>query len=306
LIRPLRPATLFELVALLGLVACAGEPARRAPRGLVLVDDAGDTVRLAGPARRLVSLNPLVTELAFAMGAGARLAGRTAQCDYPPAAREVPSVGGWIPPNVETVAARSPDLVVAYLSPSSSSAVARLRALGIPTLALRTDRLADVSRIARLLGPALGAASAAESLAGAYDAMLAAERAERPREPALGVVLVAWDNPLIVLGAGSFVSEIAELAGARNLFADLPQSSAPASLETVASRAPDALLVVGGPDGFVARPEWRTLAAVRARVLRLDDPALTRPGLRVPGAIPLLRARFDSALRLRPTLETLR
>ena len=51
------------------------------------MDDAGDTVRLAAPARRLVSLNPVITELVFALGAGDRLVGRTESCDYPAAAR---------------------------------------------------------------------------------------------------------------------------------------------------------------------------------------------------------------------------
>jgi ABC-type hemin transport system substrate-binding protein len=46
----------------------------------------------ARPARRIVSLSPAVTELLFAIGAGDRLVGRTTWCDYPPAARQVPSV----------------------------------------------------------------------------------------------------------------------------------------------------------------------------------------------------------------------
>ena len=305
MIRRLRIATrvaLFVAVAFLMLAACGARAERGASGPLAVVDDAGHTTRLGAPARRLVSLNPLVTEIAFAVGAGDRLAGRTDQCDQPPAARRVSSVGGWIPPNVEAVVARMPDLVVAYRSAANSAAVTRLRGLGIPTLALRTDNLADVGRVARLLGPALGAAAAADSVARAYDAALAAARRAAPRGPA--VVLVAWDNPLIVLGAGSFVSEIAELAGAHNLFADAPGSSVPVSLETIAARSPDVLILVGGPAGFVGRPEWRSLSAVRAgRVLPLDDPALTRPGLRVPGAIPSLRRRLDSTLRVRPLQE---
>jgi iron complex transport system substrate-binding protein len=294
----------LRLATLVALSACTGRPAEPARSPIVLVDDAGDTVRLAAPARRLVSLNPVVTELVFALGAGRRLAGRTSECDYPPAAAWVPSVGGWLPPNVEAVVARTPDLVVVYRSPSTAAAVTRLRALRIPTIALRTDRLADVSRLTRLLGPALDARRSADSLASAYDGALAARRAAVTRPPAQSVVLVAWDSPLIVLGAGSYVSEMVELAGAGNVFADISRSSAPTSLEAVAAHSPRAVLVVGGSDGFVARPEWRTLAAVRERrVLRLDDPALARPSPRAPGAISALRRRLDSALRTAPARE---
>src|SRR5207247_7697342 len=66
------------------------------------------------PAHRIVSLLPSFTEILFAIGAGDRVVGRTQWCDYPPAALAVPSVGEALPPNVEAVAARRPDLVVLY------------------------------------------------------------------------------------------------------------------------------------------------------------------------------------------------
>jgi ABC-type Fe3+-hydroxamate transport system substrate-binding protein len=111
---------------------------------------------------------------------------------------------------VEAVAARSPDLVVLYQGPTTAAPAAQLRALGIAVLAYRTDRLADVSRVARRLGAALGAGRAADSLASAYDSALARLRhtTRLPRSPT--VALVTWDQPLIVLGAGSFVSEMVE------------------------------------------------------------------------------------------------
>jgi iron complex transport system substrate-binding protein len=153
-------------------VALACRPAGAGPSRILVVDDAGDTVRLAAPARRVVSLNPVITELVFALGAGGRLVGRTDACDYPAAAIRLPSVGGWLPPNVEAVAASSPDLAIVYQGPTTAAAAIRLRALGIAVLALRTDHLADISRLARLLGPVLGAARAADSLASAYHACL--------------------------------------------------------------------------------------------------------------------------------------
>src|SRR2546430_16017433 len=107
---------LTGLLLLAGLPACR-EAGRAPPRGnLVVTDDAGRRVALAAPARRVVSLLPSFTELLFAIGAGDRLVGRTTWCDYPPAAVRVPSVGDGMPPNVEAVAARHPDLVVLYRS----------------------------------------------------------------------------------------------------------------------------------------------------------------------------------------------
>jgi iron complex transport system substrate-binding protein len=254
---------------------------------LLVVDDAGDTTRLAAPVRRVVSLNPAITELVFSLGAGHQLVGRTDECDYPEAAGDVPSVGGWLPPNIEAVAAREPDLVLLYGGPTNAIAAARLRALGIAVLALRTDHLADISRLARLLGPVLGMAGAADSLASWYDAALDSLRLVVTPDSGPSVVLLAWDQPLMVLGAGSFVSELIELAGARNVFRDLSSPSIAVSLETLVSR--------GMSTRFTERPQWQAVSAVRHHhVLQLTESALKWPSPRAPRAIAALRLRLGS------------
>jgi iron complex transport system substrate-binding protein len=264
-----------------------------------VADDAGNTLRIDRPPRRIVSLNPTTTELLFALGAGDRLVGRTDACDYPAAALRVASVGAWLPPNVEAVAARSPDLVLLYDGPTNAGARARLRSMGIPVLALRTDHLADVPRLARLLGRVVGADHAADSLARTFEAALG--RLRRSAEPALapGVLLLAWDQPLIVLGAGSFVSELLELAGARNVFDDLSLPSAPVTLESVVARGPLAIVTVGAMSaGFASRPEWQALRAVRRhRLLALTESVFNRPSPRAPAAVAMLRHRLQPVLQ---------
>jgi iron complex transport system substrate-binding protein len=289
----------LRLAALIaaGLVAC--HPAGDRPgRAFVIVDDGGDTLRLDRPARRIISLNPTTTELLFALGAGDRLVGRTDACDYPAAATGVASVGPWLPPNVEAVAARSPDLVLLYGGPTNAAAASRLRSLGIAVLALRTDHLADVPRIARLLGRVVDAVPAADSLARSFEVALDALRRSAAPAPTAGVLLLAWDQPLIVLGAGSFVSELLQLAGARNIFDDLPLASAPVSLESIVARGPLAIVTVGAMTaGFASRPEWQAVRAVRRhRLLALTESAFNRPSPRAPAAIAMLRHRLDPVL----------
>jgi ABC-type Fe3+-hydroxamate transport system substrate-binding protein len=292
----LKGLSLRAIALLLGsLAACRAAGGSSTPFGLV--DDAGTPVRLPHSPRRIVSLNPTTTELLFAVGAGARLVGRSRACDYPEAAADVPNLGDGFPPAVEAVAAVRPDLVVLYHSAGNAAAAERLRQLGIPTLRLRTDRLADVARAARLLGSAVGAARAGDSVATRLEAELAVERsAERRTAGGTPVVLLAWDQPVIALGVGSFVSELVELAGGRNVFADLATASAPVSLEAIAARQP-AVVVLAGSEmpGLEHRPEWRALRAVRAgRVLRLTESSANRPSPRAPEAIRSLRARLGT------------
>src|SRR5262249_34861427 len=81
-----------RLVAL-GGAPCPGAAGQQPAGPLPLPDAGGRRVRLAGPAHRLVSLAPSITELLFAMGAGDQVVGRTVYDKYPPAALQVPAVG---------------------------------------------------------------------------------------------------------------------------------------------------------------------------------------------------------------------
>jgi iron complex transport system substrate-binding protein len=289
-----------RLSVLFGLVLVACPPPASAPRGLVTVDDAGDSVRIVAPARRVVSLSPATTELLFAIGAGDRVAGRTRWCDYPAEAAAVPSVGDGLPPNIEAVLSRHPDLVLIYKSAQNVEAVRQLAAAGVPTLQLTFDHLADVPRVARLLGPLVDHAAASDSLATAFDSTLASVRGAPSDSTHLPkVLLLAWDQPPIAIGAGSFQSEILTLAGGRNLFADVPGPSAPVSIEIIAARNPDLILVSdSGVPGFASRSEWRTIPAVKAgRFVHLTTTAFGRPSPRAPDLIRALRAALNAAPR---------
>ena len=281
------------------LLGACSAPAQRPAGGLVIVDDAGDSIRLAQPVRRIVSLSPATTELVFALGAGDRLVGRTRWCDYPPAARAVPSVGDGLPPNIESVLAQAPDLVLLYRSPQNAAALARFRAAGIAAVQLGIDHLADVPRLARLLGPAVGRGGTGDSLAAAFEAGVAAAAARAATQPEAGrprVLLLAWDQPPIAIGAGSFQSEIVALAGGRNLFADLTVPSATVSIEVIAARDPDLVLVTeSGLPAIAGRAEWAAVPAVRARrFVRLVTPVFSRPSPRAMEAVAELRAALEA------------
>lgn len=108
----------FFCVLLLVLTACQGggrdTPATRAA-AIALTDDAGHAVTLNGPAQRIVSLVPSVTEAILALGAGNRLVGRT-EYDKDPALASVPLVGRGLSPSVEAIVALRPDLVITWSS----------------------------------------------------------------------------------------------------------------------------------------------------------------------------------------------
>jgi iron complex transport system substrate-binding protein len=262
----------------------------------LIVDDAGDTVRLAHPARRVVSLIPATTELLFAIGAGASVVGRSVWCEYPAAALQVPSVGDGIMPNIEAVTARRPDVVVLYLSSQNALAAKQLRQLGIPTVQFRTDQLSDVARVGQLLGLLTGHREGAASMARRFADSLAAATVSRPADPVSAFLLV-WADPPMTVGAGSYLTELVERAGGRNIYADLPSSSGQISVESAVARNPDVVLVLGDSlPAFAHRPEWQSVPAVREhRFIYAKGTMFGQPSPRAPVAIRFLAAQFRAA-----------
>lgn len=280
-----------------GGAACGPQADTRPLDGEGLRDDAGRLVP-DHPVERIVSLQPSTTELLFAIGAGDRVVGRSRWDEYPPAALAVPSVGDAIDPNIEAIAARDPELVVVYPSTANQQAMQRLAGLGIATLSLRLDALGSVARATRILGRVTGRTEHADSVAMAFTRWLDSARAAAPTTGP-GVVIVSWDNPPIVIGGESFLSELLRLAGARNVFADIDAPSAQVTIETVANRNPQLLLYISEGDGvpdFFARPEWRVVDAVRERrVVHARGSAFSWPSPRAPEAVARLRALLAEA-----------
>jgi ABC-type Fe3+-hydroxamate transport system substrate-binding protein len=243
-----------------------------------------------GPSQRIVSLLPSFTEILFAIGAGDRLVGRTTWCDYPPAALAIPSVGDGMPPNVEAVAARQPDLVVLYNSGPNVTAAKQLERLGIRTVLLDLNRLEDLGPAARTLGRLTGLEERAESLATAMDSLLH----QPPPTSTTSLAFIVWDNPPITIGRGSYLHQLAALAGARNVFDDVAAPSAQVSLETIAARNPQWIAVLADSavtPGFAKRREWRAVRAVRdGHFLLLRGSLFGRPGPRSGEAVQELKA----------------
>ena len=273
---------LLPLVTLVLLAACAPAPARPGD-GTAMIDDFGDTLALAAPPQRIVSLNPTTTEILFALGAGPRVVGRTKWDLWPDSARLVPETGDGIRPNVEAVLARRPDLVVLYASADNRPAAERFRSAGIATWAVKVDSIAEFARTVDALGRIVGDTARARLTRDTVLRALDSVRASTRGRTQVTVVWHVWDEPLIVIGGGSYLNELVEIAGGRNVYGDADEPSPQVSMEDLLRRSPDAVLA--GPVGAArlrADAAWRALPAVReGRVLVVDTVLVGRPSVRL-------------------------
>ena len=246
-------------------------------------DDFGDPVRIGEPARRIVSLSPATTEILFALGAGPRLVGRSDFDLFPPEARAVHSVGNGIQPNVEAVLGTHPDLVIIYASQDNRPAADRLRKAGVKTLSLKLDHISEFRRAVLLLGAMLGDSARAARVTDSVYRTLGRVRASTAQLAHPTVFWHIWDAPLITIGAGSFMNDLVEVAGAKNVYADVEAPSKAISLEDVARRDPD--FILAGPIGAAkidADPRWRIVRAVRdKKVLVVDTVLVARPSVKM-------------------------
>ena len=281
----------FTVASLAGaLSGCARDAA---PAHDAITDDFGDTLVVEARPNRIVSLNPTTTELLFAIGAGPRVVGRTSYDLYPAEVLEVPDLGQGLRPNVEAVLGTHPDLVLLYASADNRDAARRLRASGVSTAAYKIDRIADMARVTLLLGRLTGDTAPARRTVDSVHATLDRVRRETSALPHPAVFWPLWETPLLSVGGGSFLNELIDIAGGRNVFADLPQPSPAVTFEELLRRDPDVILT--GPKTrlrLLADARWKTLRAVRENhVLVIDTAIINGPSSRL-GTSAVLLARL--------------
>lgn len=250
-----------------------------------VVDDSGNELRLAVPPKRIVSLIPATTELLVALGAADRLSART-DYDYDPALAALPSVGPGLTPSLEWLVALRPELVITWPDSRDRGLSAQLSDLGIPVYSARIESLDDIVSTTRRLGALLGQATAADSLIREIELGLDEVRHAVAGRGRPTVFYVVGHEPPLTAGPGTFIDELVNLAGGRNLFPDTP-GWPQVSLEEVLQREPDILIVPQGegnatPERLTRRAGWRELGAVRAgRVYSIDAEVAHRPGPRI-------------------------
>ncbi len=259
-----------------------------------LTDHLGRRVTLPERPQRIVSLAPSLTETLYALGAGDRLVGVTNYCDYPADALAKPKIGEMLNPNLERITALRPDLVLITKEGNRRDTLTALEHLNIPTFAVETERMEDISRMFRDVGRAVGEAAAGVSLANALDQHVARVQRSIAGRPVRRVLMVIWLQPMVTVGRGTFLNDLLERAGARSIADTDSQPWPKLSVEEIVRSDPEYIVVTRssgfspGRDDLLKLPGWRELSAVKQdRIVSLPD-TVQRPGPRIADMLELL------------------
>jgi iron complex transport system substrate-binding protein len=284
--------------ALLALACCASHAA------ITVQDDAGNSVVLARPAQRVISMAPHITELLFAAGGGERVVGAMNYSDYPEAAKRVPLVGSDAQIDLERVLALRPDLLVVWQSGNTARQLAQLKSLNIPIFYSEPKKLDDVATSLTRLGQLMGTEAAAQTAARDYRQKIASLTATYAQRPQVRVFYQIWEKPVFTLNGEHIVSDALRICGGSNVFAGLKVVAPSVSTEAVLKENPEAL--VGGEqhDGRGGINIWKPykgmLAVQRDNLFMLDSELLVRATPRIADGIAALCEKLETARRRRP------
>jgi ABC-type Fe3+-hydroxamate transport system substrate-binding protein len=173
----------------------------------------GRTFDFPHPPRRVVSLVPSLTETLFDLGAGDAVVAITDFCIFPPDLK-MPRVGGTKNPRVDEIRALRPDLVHMNLEENLRRHAEAIETFA-PVFVTEPKSVDDVASLIEQLGAIHGRRERATELANT----LREEQASLPKRE-LTFACPIWKNPWMWCGGDTYVSNLVEAAGGRNVLAD--------------------------------------------------------------------------------------
>lgn len=272
---------------------------------ITVTDDAGQTITLPQPARRIVSLAPHITELLFAAGAGAAVVGASEYSDYPDAATRIARIGGGGGLDLEAIVALQPDLVIAWQSGNPAGQVQRLQELGLHVFRSEPRSLQDIPHTLQRLAQLAGTETVAQPVIDAYTQRLQTLRTRYANRPPVSVFYQVWDQPLMTINDAHLVGDVLRLCGGANIFADQPVLAPQVSVEAVLARNPQAIVIAAGngdADMLTATwKNWPQLQAVRdAHLYTLQRELLVRHTPRILDGAEQLCERLEQVRTRHP------
>jgi iron complex transport system substrate-binding protein len=257
----------------------------------------------AAVPQRIVSLAPHLTELAFTAGAGERIVATVEYSNHPDAARSIPRIGDAFRVDLERLLAVRPDVVLVWDSGTPAPTVERIRALNLSVVSFQTHRLEHVALVLREIGRLAGTSEVAERAAADYERSIRELRERYRNRTTVSVFIEVDDRPLYTVNGRHIMSEIVELCGGRNVFADLNALAPAIGIEAVIAANPQAIISTDDTvqDAAAVWSRWRHIEAVRTGnvyTLRSDD--IARATTRLTVAAEAVCRTLDTARQRLP------
>ena len=266
------------------------------------VDASGVAVELPRPPRRIVSLVPSTTEILCALGLGEALVGITVYCVEPrDVVRGKTRIGGEKNPDLEKIRTLEPDLVIANIEENVRDDIDRLRAWSIPVWVTYPRTVAEGIQLIGELGELTGSPARAAELLRDIEPLHERVRMATARRPPVTVFYPIWRGPYMTINGDTYIHDMLKVCGARNIFAERPERYPTVTLDEVAARRPDVILLPDEPFRFRRTHladfvKYTDVPAVRdGRIHLVDGKPFSWHGPRIAEALRRLPGLIDPA-----------
>jgi iron complex transport system substrate-binding protein len=265
------------------------------PAAGAAVDQLERRVMVPDDPERVISLAPSITEIVYALGQENRLKGVTRYSDFPSQAKKLPRIGSYVRLDIERIVALNPDLCIATKDGNPKAVIDRLESLRIPVYVVNPHNLDTILETIQAIGTVLNARDKAAILTNSMRSRIkhvrtqAARAAYRPR-----VFFQIGISPIVSAGSPTFIHELIELAGGRNL-AEGRIAYPRFSREQVLALEPEVFIITSMARQAVfeqVKAQWRrwpNMPAVRdQRIFLVDSDLFDRPSPRLVAGLELL------------------
>lgn len=250
--------------------------------------------------QRIISLVPSITEILFSLNLGDEIVAVTNYCNYPAQTRTKEKVGSLTQPDLEKIISLKPDLI--FLSQEQSTIIKKLQTFHIKTFVSSPENIHELLGSIQDIGIITHRKNESQKLI--QNMRLSISKIQEkvkiiPSEKRPKVFIEIWPAPLMTAGKGSFLNELIELAGGKNIASDVRRPYTYFSPEQVIQRNPD-IIVIGyqtkeNPSMLInQRLGWQKIKAVSDKRVYSDinPDILLRPGPRITKALGQLYKKF--------------
>jgi iron complex transport system substrate-binding protein len=301
-VRRLRP--LVVLIPLLVATGCGFKPE---PIGKLpsypqsVVDGIGRRVTLAAEPHRIASLDPGLTEAAFAVGAGQAVVAGSGREQYPAAAQRLPKAvtdrGG---PDLARLRRLHPDLVLAPPGTETAAAAQLSHELGAAVYVASPGSISGIEHDVDQVGAMTGDAAAGQAVVRQMQADV--HRVQSAVHGTAPVPVFVDEGFFYTIDPTGTAARLLALAGGKNVAADAV-GGRPYPLAKLRAGAPEVYLAFAGRGvslaGLRRSKATRNLPAVRDRHFTIvDGTALSDTGPRAASELVQLARALHPSLQI--------
>jgi iron complex transport system substrate-binding protein len=251
-----------------------------------ITDDLGRRVKIPQRIERAVSLAPNLTEIAFAVGAGDKLVGVTSFCNYPEEAAKIQKIGDTMNPNIESIIALKPQIVLVSTASQIETFTETLERQNIEYFVTNPQNLDGIYKSIRQIGEIFGDNQKSNAVVDELKKRVADVETRITPGGGVKVFLQISKEPLYTVGKDSFMTDLITRAGGVSVTGDVPNAYPKLSKETALALNPEAIILSESEDNQTQNEVFKNSPAVKNnKVFKINADIISRPAPRIVEAL---------------------